>query len=289
MNLPSSLGIPASQNTAPVLEFQCLYTQDIRRKAQKRWQDGRLKFHTFNKRVMVYDERSNFIGDMHWQGNWEFAEGEDLRLERVGIEVQVCECIGKKEQDLTELLDKRVRDRENRVAAKAAIATPTRSYGQFVRTEVSATSVELPRPKPLKAVIGTPTGHYGRAIIPSVSPFEQRHPNLHDENMSDRPAKRHKRVESTTASGGYAQSLMGASLSLGTCKTLGTATIRYEPFRSSILTPNLKTIGKDGSDQKAPGVDQHNVSITPAVERPSIAQKRSSRRYVTFISPKLRF
>jgi hypothetical protein len=59
-----SLSIPPSQNTAPVLEFNCLYTHDIRRK-QKRWQDGFLRFHTFNKRVMVYDVPRNFIGDMH--------------------------------------------------------------------------------------------------------------------------------------------------------------------------------------------------------------------------------
>jgi len=46
-----------TQNTAPVLEFQCLFTFDLRRK-QKRWQDGFLRFHTFNKRIMVYDSPS---------------------------------------------------------------------------------------------------------------------------------------------------------------------------------------------------------------------------------------
>src|SRR6266536_4326989 len=82
------MDVPQTQNTAPVLEFRCLYTQDLRRK-QKRWQDGRLKFHTFNKRAMVYDERSNFVGDTHWREDSEFNEGEELELERGGILVEV--------------------------------------------------------------------------------------------------------------------------------------------------------------------------------------------------------
>ncbi len=52
--------------TAAVVEYLCLFTHDLKRK-QKRWQDGRLKYHTFNKRVMVYDERGNNVGDAHWR------------------------------------------------------------------------------------------------------------------------------------------------------------------------------------------------------------------------------
>ncbi|KAI8231079.1 hypothetical protein K4K54_000297 [Colletotrichum sp. SAR 10_86] len=99
-------GLPAS---APVHEFICLFTHDLKRK-QKRWQDGRLKFHTFNKRIMVYDERGNFIGDMHWNEDFAFGEGEEFNLERGAVIVQVAECIGTKDQDLTDLLDKRARD-----------------------------------------------------------------------------------------------------------------------------------------------------------------------------------
>src|SRR5579871_1139272 len=103
--------VPPSQNTAPVLEYQCLYTSDIRRK-QKRWQDGRLKFHTFNKRIMVYDERGNFVGDTHWRQDYNFDEGEELELERSGTLVQVSECVGKRIQDLREILDKRLKETE---------------------------------------------------------------------------------------------------------------------------------------------------------------------------------
>ncbi|KAJ4298411.1 hypothetical protein N0V88_003441 [Collariella sp. IMI 366227] len=107
---PSSVG-----HSAPVIEFICLFTHDLKRK-QKRWEDGRLKYHTFNKRVMVYDERGNFVGDMHWQREWDFDEGEEVRLERGGVIVQVVECIGRQEQDLTELLDKRAKEKGERQA-----------------------------------------------------------------------------------------------------------------------------------------------------------------------------
>ena len=274
MNQPSSLVVPASQNTAPVLEFRCLYTQDIRRKAQKRWQDGRLKFHTFNKRVMVYDERSNFIGDMHWQRDWVFGEGEDLRLERGGVEVQVCECIGKKEQDLTELLDKRVKDRVERVAAKTANATPTRLQGHTIRAPIDTPSAELPRPKTLTAVIGTPTGHYGRAMVPNVSPFEQRQQSNQDEHINERAAKRQKRTEPITTSGGYAQSLIGASLNLGSQKPRGIATIRYEPFRSSIQRSKNECAITTATGERESGINPENIPT----ELPEVNVNRVQRK-----------
>jgi len=47
-----SLSVPQTSDTAPVLELNCLYTHNVRRKS-KRWQDGFLRYHTFNKRIMV--------------------------------------------------------------------------------------------------------------------------------------------------------------------------------------------------------------------------------------------
>ncbi|KAI7019284.1 hypothetical protein KC355_g3096, partial [Hortaea werneckii] len=99
-NTPS-LSIPQSQNTALVLEFNCLYTHDVRRKS-KRWQDGFLRYHTFNKRVMVYDVPRNFIGDTHWTAS-ELQDGDELTLDKEGVIVQVAEAVGKTETDLTDL------------------------------------------------------------------------------------------------------------------------------------------------------------------------------------------
>ncbi|KAF8859898.1 hypothetical protein BDZ45DRAFT_589214, partial [Acephala macrosclerotiorum] len=202
------MNVPQTQNTAPVLEFRCLYTQDLRRK-QKRWQDGRLKFHTFNKRVMVYDERSNFVGDAHFREDSEFAEGEELELERSGILVEVGECVGKRDQDLTELVDKRVKEREERAAAKIASPAPS-----LLKTQGTPTSNHL-QPKSLNTLV-TPTGHYGRALVPGTSPFEERQrlAGAQEKDEEGRPAKRRKQNEPVPSKSGYAQNLMGTTLSL---------------------------------------------------------------------------
>ena len=88
-----NLAVPQTQNTAPVFEFNCLYTHDLRRK-QKRWQDGFLRYHTFNKRVMVYDVPRNFLGDLHWTSGDDLQEGDEMTLEKGGIMVEVSERIG---------------------------------------------------------------------------------------------------------------------------------------------------------------------------------------------------
>ncbi|PYI14481.1 hypothetical protein BO99DRAFT_485140 [Aspergillus violaceofuscus CBS 115571] len=89
---------PLTQNTAPVIKHRCLFTHDTRRKA-KRWQDGYLRYHTFNKRVMAYDTSGNFIGDLHWRQDAAVQDGDELELDR-GVLVQVCEAVGRSETDL---------------------------------------------------------------------------------------------------------------------------------------------------------------------------------------------
>ncbi|PMD63780.1 uncharacterized protein K444DRAFT_522184, partial [Hyaloscypha bicolor E] len=195
------MDVPQTQNTAPVLEFRCLYTQDLRRK-QKRWQDGRLKFHTFNKRVMVYDERSNFVGDTHWREDTAFDEGEELELERGGIMVEVGECVGTREQDLSELVDKRVKDREGRAAAKIAASSPSRPHVSLIRTS-QATPGPLQH-KPLNALLTT-TGHYGRAVIPITSPYEEKERLINgnqDGTENGRALKRRKPNEGAPSQSG---------------------------------------------------------------------------------------
>lgn len=212
----SAGGLPAAQepSSSTVLEFVCLFTHDLKRK-QKRWQDGRLKLHTFNKRIMVYDDRGNFIGDTHWREDYEFGDGEEFQLERGSVLVQAAECIANHRQDLSELIDKRVHERAQRQSAAAArppaASTPARS------------SVASPRPgnqhfqlrhTPLLSVLGTPTGHHGRALASSKSPFEQRQKLIASEGESPNPAKRRRREISPSSKSGYATSLFGAQLSL---------------------------------------------------------------------------
>lgn len=225
-----SMGVPPDQNTAPVLEFRCLYTADTRRK-QKRWQDGRLKYHTFNKRVMVFDERSNLVGDAHWREKAALDEGAELELERNGILVEVSEFLERKDQDLTELIDKRVKEREERFIARNGDSSPARSTASAIRSQSIAAAHS--KPKPLNSILGTPSGHYGKAFIPNTSPFEQRqmlNASSADENESPRPTKRRKANETLPSKSGFAQNLMGATLSF-TPTPSSTGPIRYESLK----------------------------------------------------------
>ncbi|KAK8252243.1 hypothetical protein HDK77DRAFT_370695, partial [Phyllosticta capitalensis] len=165
-------GVPPSQNTAPVHEFTCLYTHDIRRK-QKRWQDGFLKFHTFNKRAMVYDDSRNHIGDTHWKEGDEMYEGAELTLEN-GVMVEVAERKSTTQTDLTPILQKRPRDVGTEMGAQRNPRLPlpgVRSSG------IRSTAASQPLHRPLSAVLGTPKGPIGKAALPQRSPFEERQAN----------------------------------------------------------------------------------------------------------------
>ncbi|KZL86757.1 hypothetical protein CI238_03254 [Colletotrichum incanum] len=221
-----AFGLPIA---APVLEYICLFTHDLKRK-QKRWQDGRLKFHTFNKRIMVYDERGNFIGDVHWREDFDFGEGEEFNLERGAVIVQVAECVGSKDQDLTELLDKRAREVEQRYARSSAAAA--NSPRPTVRPSVMSQNHPQAqfRQRHLTDVFNTPRGPQGRAVIPTTSPYEERiaaqqSSSPQDENQ--RPAKRRKRDVSPPSKSGYAQNLFGATLSLSSWSA--SAPVRHQP------------------------------------------------------------
>ncbi|KAI1370738.1 hypothetical protein F4677DRAFT_457674 [Hypoxylon crocopeplum] len=198
-------------STAPVLEFVCLFTRDLRRK-QKRWQDGRLKFHTYNKRIMVYDDRGNFVGDAHWHEDHDFDEGEEVELERGGVIVQVAECTGSRDQDLSELVDKRARERAERQSAAIARRPPAIEDGTPPHAVVPHFQM---RHKPLHHLVGTPTGHHGRALMPTESPYEERQKlAVSPPKENARPTKRRKREASPLSKSGYAQSLFGAVLTL---------------------------------------------------------------------------
>lgn len=206
---------PANQHTAPVLEYRCLYTADLRKK-QKKWQDGRLKFHTFNKKVMVFDDRSNFIGDTHWRESYDLEEGCELQLERGSFMVEVADFVVRRDQDLTDLIDKPLKDKVDRARARATISSPAQAQAQTYHatlTDAPSLAGHQGRPKPLTALLGTPSGHYGRASAPTTSPFEQRRRELLESSETPRPMKRQRRSSPPTSSG-YAQNLTGATLTL---------------------------------------------------------------------------
>lgn len=233
-------GHAANPSTALVLEFVCLFTHDLKRK-QKRWQDGRIKYHTFNKRVMVYDDRGNFVGDMHWRRDWDFDEGEEVELERGGVIVQVAECVGRQDQDLSEIVDKRVREKEERqakIAARPSILRGLAVRSPMPQPRLPPTPQDNPhtRHRPLQQVIGTPSGHYGRAVVPTESPFEQRQ-RVNDNDSpggeaDPRPSKRRRYDTTPPSKQGYARSLFGASLTLSAVPLSSAPTRRPAPQQS---------------------------------------------------------
>ncbi|MCJ1385529.1 hypothetical protein MMC17_008652 [Xylographa soralifera] len=181
----ASLAVPATQNTAPILEFRCLYTHDLRQK-KKRWQDGFLRFHTFNKRVMVYDIERNFIGDSHWREDGAVQDGDELKLDK-GVLIQVGEETGRTEQDRTELLEK-IRPAQD--ISPRNIVRPSSGRQGTARSDASALS-QL-RPKSLNALLGTPRGAYGRAILPTKSRYDDRNNENRQFPEAERPLKRQR-------------------------------------------------------------------------------------------------
>lgn len=192
----TSLTVPSTQNTAPILDFCCLYTHDLRRKA-KRWQDGILRFHTFNKRVMVYDILRNFIGDTHWRERDPLQDGDDVELEK-GVLVQVGESTGSTDQDLSELF----KNRRNAQGVSPGKAVPVPAS--------TARSIPVPpsqlRPRTLNSLLGTPRGPLGRAAIPSKSPYQTRREHEPYPTDEQRPTKRQRgetrTMGNTTRTGG---------------------------------------------------------------------------------------
>ncbi|KAI0886067.1 uncharacterized protein GGS22DRAFT_159772 [Annulohypoxylon maeteangense] len=229
MHSSASLHRQQAPSTAPVLEFACLFTRDLRRK-QKRWHDGRLKYHTFNKRIMVYDDHGNFVGDAHWCEDYDLNDGDEVELERGGVTVQVSECIGSRDQDLSELVDKRAQEKAER---QAAVLARRQLAPESAAIPQTATPHFQLRHKPLHHLIGTPTGHHGRALMPTESPYEDRlKKNVSPQDSTTHPVKRRKREVSPPSKGGYAQSLFGAALTLSGTPT-STPPLRSRPLKAS--------------------------------------------------------
>src|SRR5271156_474819 len=175
--------IAAAQNTAPVYEFRCLYSHDLRKK-KKLWHDGSLRYHTFNKRVMVYDESKNYIGDSHWREAGDLQDGTELKLDK-GVLVDVGERIGETQTDLAPLLEKRRPEKGS---------SPQRPPLRPVSLAVSSRSTlghSQARPKSLSDVLGLSQGPIGRARFPAQSPYEQVHnPSRQPSHREEPPAKR---------------------------------------------------------------------------------------------------
>lgn len=199
--------VPTTQNTAPVLDFRCLYTYDLRRK-QKRWQDGLLRYHTFNKRIMVYDVPRNYIGDTHWRDEGIVGDGDEFELDR-GVLIQVGEATGSMDQDLTELLEKRKKPRD--VVSGQTSSSPTRDFTITAITSPVVAQTPLLKPKSLNALLGTPKGPIGRASLSKRSPHEMRDIRNDMSCNDERPMKRLRMADSNAVVSAPVISQLGVS------------------------------------------------------------------------------
>ncbi|KAM0288923.1 hypothetical protein ACHAO9_006704 [Fusarium lateritium] len=248
--------------TATVVDFICLFTHDLKRK-QKRWQDGVLKYHTFNKRVMVYDDRSHFIGDAHWQGGGDLEPGDEFELDRGSAIVQVSDCTGQREQDLTELLDKRAKEVEKR-RTSAGTRTPgsTAAVTQTPRNDQNA-HFQL-RHRPLNDLVGG-SSRIGRAVVSPHSPYEVRKMTESTGQQQDspseeaRPSKRRRQENSPPSKMGHARALFGTTLTL-------------TPFSSSMPVARSQSLQeKSTTESKAPstGTNDNPPNALQHVDRSS--------------------
>lgn len=256
-----SLSIAPTQNTAPVFEFRCLYTHDIRKK-KKVWQDGSLRFHTFNRRVMVWDELKNYIGDVFVGKEGQVNEGDELRLDK-GVLIDVAEAVGRTETDLAPLFERRRQDD----TSSPARPSPQRSY--MPRPSRPTTQGSQPRPKSLAAVLGAPRGQIGRAQVAAHTPYEQRHQQagtnpLEDALQHARPTKRRR----TAADIGMQQEQVVLPQSGVGNRVLTTksANARLKPTvqRTEPMLLEVIDVSSDPSESSRPLPSSPAVSMTPA-------------------------
>ncbi|KAF2101130.1 hypothetical protein NA57DRAFT_74716 [Rhizodiscina lignyota] len=181
--------VPPTQNTAPVLEFRCLYTHDIRRK-QKRWQDGVLRFHTFNRRIMVYDDTGGLIGDKHLKQEGFVAEGDELTLDR-GALVEVGEALLTLQTDISPLFQRK--NQGNATPEKTPTDVATASRVALTATSAASVQTAQPRHKSLNALLGPRKGLHGKAVLPTKSPYELRQEDR--ENVPEEHAAKRQKLQ----------------------------------------------------------------------------------------------
>lgn len=239
----SPLEINTNLDKAPVLDYKCLFTRDVLRK-QKRWQDGRLKFHTFNKRVMVHDERSNFVGDLYRQEDGALEEGEELSLERSGVLVEVGEYIGKRDQDLNQIVLKKIKIREENIIARPGQKSPSSFSATIVPRKRNKPSFQYSHGPNMRAQINKNQKVPGSNCL---EPGELKYHSINHfqgQNRYEQTIKRRKSNFSSSSTSHHTQNSAGSTAILSSIPTSSKASIQ-EPIRTRPLTLNPCSITID--------------------------------------------
>ncbi|KAF2675122.1 hypothetical protein BT63DRAFT_29080 [Microthyrium microscopicum] len=186
---------------AAVLEFSCQFTRQVRQK-QKKWADGKLKFHCFNKKIVVRDDNGSILGGCHRLDG--IVEGDEVSLDN-GLLVEVGVFINATQTNLAPLFDRNTQrsqhPAQNQTPRASVIASP------LPPTRVGNTNSEFGRPRPspatkpkhksLSALLNS-TGPIGKAR-PQVSPFEERNVTAEEEDFEEdeqrNPPVKRRRIE----------------------------------------------------------------------------------------------
>ncbi|KAI5856444.1 hypothetical protein BZA05DRAFT_434020 [Tricharina praecox] len=116
-----------SSQTAPIQEYRVMWTAQKKQKLKK-WHDGTLRFHTFNNRMLLYDEARSLITDKYLKPGIRIDEGDELEFEQHLVTVE--EFLQTVIQDLAPVFApamQRARERAS-TAIPTKAADPTDSY-----------------------------------------------------------------------------------------------------------------------------------------------------------------
>ncbi|KAK6335775.1 hypothetical protein TWF730_003152 [Orbilia blumenaviensis] len=146
--------IPLTSHSAPIDEYIVLWTADKHKKLKK-WHDGYMRYHTFNKRLMVYDHLMNKVCDKFLPESEQMDVGDELIFDSHLVTIE--DVKGRQTQDLRPLFEKTVDRRRER----GATSTPVRTVG------TPGASTQSPTPTLLRSIPSRPTMGRGRPIYPS--------------------------------------------------------------------------------------------------------------------------
>jgi hypothetical protein len=189
-------------STAEVIEFRCQWTHNVTQK-KKKWNDGSLKFHTFNKLVRIFDEDSNNVGQKHWQGV-SLQDGDEFQLDNVLVSVQ--DHLRSTQTNLVPLFDKRKKQLANDSGALLDCSHSSHVPRANTQAQLSNFASPLSGPrqthssagvrskhKSLNSLLGTAKGPIGKALA-STSPYEARNNRVFESHVEE-PAAKRKRTE----------------------------------------------------------------------------------------------
>ncbi|KAK6504440.1 hypothetical protein TWF506_002638 [Arthrobotrys conoides] len=149
--------IPPTSHSAPIDEYIVLWTADKYKKLKK-WHDGYLRYHTFNKRLMVYDHLMNKVCDKFLPEPEQMDVGDELIFDSHLVTIE--DIKGRQTQDLRPLFEKTVDRRKER----GSTTTPIRAVG------TPGSSGQSPTPTLLRTIQSRPSTGHAHPVYPSPAP-----------------------------------------------------------------------------------------------------------------------